>query len=276
MINFVKKTLTYESTNDPYLDVAASMGGYLGFGDILEFNKPFSELMKLGSILYLGHFTAGFESPGIPNARNFSVTTLYDEDYAPSSWNRVGHIKPPWDYYSDGWDATTDLLPILNGQSGNTKPQMIYIADHGAHVWGMVKLCTAPTSYNMYDCIGNLTDTDYFFFFDDSCSLGSFDTADCFAEQITTIEHGAFACIVNSREGMGAVGNNLDSVTTMFTREFFHSVLGEGIFEMGSALQEARESCLWRLGSISWFRYQYYELTLFGDPELRLRVADNL
>ena len=60
----------------------------------------------------------------------------------------------------------------------------------------------------------------------------------------------------------------------MFTREFFHSVLGEGVFELGRALQEARESCLWRLGSISWFRYQYYELTLFGDPELRLRVTD--
>jgi hypothetical protein len=27
------------------------------------------------------------------------------------------------------------------------------------------------------------------------------------------------------------------------------------------------------LGDISWFRYQYYELILFGDPELRLRVT---
>jgi len=274
VINFVRKTLAYESTNDPYLDVAGTMGGYLGFGNIQEFNKPFSELVRLGSNLYLGHFTAGFESPGIPNARSFSVTTLYDEDYAPASWNRVGHVDPPWNYYSDGWDATTELLPILNGESGNTTPQMIYIGDHGAHNWGMVKLCTTPTSLNMYDHIGNLTNTNYFFFWDDSCSVGEFDTANCFGEEITTIEHGAFACIVNSREGLGAAGNNLDSVTTMFTREFFHSVLGDGIFELGPALQEARESCLWRLGSISWFRYQYYELTLFGDPELQLRVTN--
>ena len=274
VFNFVEKTLTYESTTDPYLDVAGSMGGYLGFGDIQEFNKPFSELMRLGSSLYLGHFTAGLESPGIANARGFTVTTLYDEDYAPSSWNRVGHVSPPWDYYSDGWDATTELLPILNGVGGNTTPQIIYIADHGDHNWGMVKLCTTYTSYNMYDWIGNLTNTNYFFFFDDSCSLGSFDSANCFAEEITTRAHGAFACIVNSREGLGAAGNNLDSVTTMFSREFFHSVLGDGVFELGRALQEARESCLWRLDSIGWFRYQYYELTLFGDPELRLRVTD--
>lgn len=275
VINFVEKTLVYESTNDPYLDVVGSMGGYLGFGDIQEFNKPFSELIRLGSNLYLGHFTAGFESPGIPNARNFTVATLYDEDYAPGSWNGQGHVNPPWDYYSDGWDATTELLPILNGESGNTTPQLVYIGDHGASNWGMVKLCTTPTHYNMYDYIGNLTNTNYFFFYDDSCSVGAFDTADCFGEEITTMEHGAFACILNSREGMGAAGNNLDSVTTMFTREFFHSVLGTGIFELGRALQDARDSCLWRLGSISWFRYQYYELTLFGDPELRLRVTNN-
>ena len=135
-----------------------------------------------------------------------------------------------------------------------------------------VKLCTVPTSLPMYDCIENLDNANPFFFFDDSCDVGAFDVDDCFAEEITTMEHGAFACIVNSREGMGAAGNSLDSVTTMFTREFFHSVLGDGVFEMGRALQEARESCLWRLGGIAWFRYQYYELTLFGDPELRLRV----
>ncbi len=274
--NFVEKTLVYESTDDPYLNVAATMGGYLGFGDIQEFNKPFSELMRLGSSLYLGHFTAGLESPSIPNARDFSVTTLYDEDYAPSSWNRVGHVNPPWDYYSDGWDATTELLPILNGEGAFTTPQIIYIADHGDSNWGMVKLCTTPHSYNMYDCIENLTNTDYFLFVDDSCWVGSFDVDDCFAEEITTMEHGAFACLVNSRDGLGASGNNLDSVTTMFIREFFHSPLGEGTFELGRALQEARERCLWRLDSIGWFRYQYYELTLFGDPELRLRVADNL
>lgn len=271
--NFVEKTLAYESSAAPSLDVVATMGGYLGFGDIQEFNKPFSELMRLGSDLYLGHFTAGFESPGVPGARNFTVTTLYDEDYAPPSWNRVGHVSPAWDYYADGWDATSELLPILNGTGGNTTPQIVYIGDHGDHDWGMVKLCTTPTGYSQYDWIGNLTNTDYFFFFDDSCQLGSFDTGNCFAEEITTREHGAFACIVNSRDGLGADDNSLDSVTTMFTREFFHSVLGEGVFELGRALADARESSLWRMGSVAWFRYQYYEWTLFGDPEVGLRVT---
>jgi hypothetical protein len=61
-------------------------------------------------------------------------------------------------------------------------------------------------------------------------------------------------------------------VTANFTREFFHSVLGEGIFEMGRALQDARDSLLWR-SDVGGFRYAYYQETLFGDPELRLRVT---
>jgi hypothetical protein len=271
--NFVEKTFAYETTTAPYLDVVSTMGGYLGFGDIQEFSKPFSELVRLGSDLYLGHFCAGFESPGVPNPRNFTVATLYDEDYAPPGWNRIGHVSPAWDYYSDGWDATVELLPILNGTGIHTTPQIIYTGDHGDHDWGMVKLSTGPHGYSKYDWIGNLTNTDYFFFLDDSCLLGSFDTGNCFAEEITTREHGAFACIVNSREGLGSDGNNLDSVTTTFTREFFHSVLGEGIFQLAPALADARESSLWRLGSIAWFRYQYFEWTLFGDPEVSLRVT---
>jgi hypothetical protein len=71
-----------------------------------------------------------------------------------------------------------------------------------------------------------------------------------------------------------AAGNTLDSPSTQMTREFFHSVLGKGIFELGRAHQEAKESCIWRLGSIAWLRYVYFEVNLFGDPELRLRVTD--
>ena len=133
VVNFVRKTLTYESTDDDYLNVAATMGSYLGFGKIQEFTKPFGELIRLGSDFYLGHFTHGFESPIIPNARDFTVLTLYDEDWYNDNhepdFDRNGSVS--WDSYNDGWSATNDLLPILNEENGNTTPQMIYISDHG-------------------------------------------------------------------------------------------------------------------------------------------------
>jgi hypothetical protein len=253
VIYFVKKTLFYESTSDPYLNHALSSGGHLGFGGIQEYSKPFCELVRLGSDLYLGHFACGFLSPGIANARDLTVATLYDADGI--------------------WDATTDLLPILNGTGGNTTPQLIYCGDHGSPYWGFTKLTTQPTSENNCDSILNLTNTRPFFFYDDSCQVGQFTAEDCFSEEITAgIEYGAFACVTLSQLGWGSDGDDLDSVTAMFTREFFHSILGEGIFELGAALQEARDSLLWRSG-MGGFRYAYFEETLFGDPELRMRVT---
>jgi hypothetical protein len=242
--NFVNKTLVYGSTTDPYLDHAMTGGGYLGFGGIADYNKPFSELIRLGSDLYTGHFTCGFESPGIANARDFNVTTLYD---------------------ADGTWTAAELIAILNGTDGNVTPQLIYIADHGSTTVGMVRLNTTTLS--------SLNNTIPFFFYDDSCYCGSFDYNNCFGEVVTTMQYGAFACILNSRYGWGGTAQNpLDSPTTQMTREFFHSVLGEGIFELGRAHLEAKESCIWRL---SYTRYDIYQSTLFGDPELRLRVTND-
>jgi len=278
VVNFVRKTLTYESTDDDYLNVAATIGGYLGFGRIQEFTKPFGELVRLGSDLYLGHFTHGFESPAIADARNFTVLTLYDEDWYNDThepdFDRNGSVS--WDYYKDGWSAANDLLPILNAENGNTTPHLMYISDHGDTSLGMVKLYTDNTRESNYGHLGNLINTNYFFLYDDSCYVGSFDYSDSFGEEITTMEHGAFAAILNSRYGWGSSGNNLDSPSTQFTREFFESVLGEGILELGRAHQEAKESNLWRLYTSFWgIRYIYYELNLFGDPELRLRVTED-
>jgi len=282
VVNFVRKTLVYQTIDDPYLNEAGTMGSYLGFGGIQEFTGPFAELMRLGSSLYLGHHTYGFEDASIPDARDFNVTTLYDEDWwndnkTPyyDSYTAGPGDGVPWNWNTMGWDATTDLVPYLNGTDGYTTPHLLYISDHGSWNWGMVKLKTTPTTYYNCDHLGNVNNTKPFFFYDDSCYVGKFDHADCFGEVITTMEHGAFAGILNSREGLGADGNTLDSPSTQMTREFFHSVLGKGIFELGCAHQDAKESCIWRLGSIAWLRYAYFEVSLFGDPELRLRVTND-
>jgi hypothetical protein len=248
--NFVNKTLTYETTTDPYLDHALTSGAYLGFAGAQEYSKPFCELVRLGSDLYLGHHTAGFESMNVPNARHFNMATLYDMDY---TWPQ------------------SDMYDILNGTGGNTTPQMIYCGDHGSPTHGMGKL-------SRDNLVANLTNSGRpFFFYDDSCDVGHFDyeltdgtPEKCFSEFITTMEHGAFACITNSRGGWGADQDDLDSVTTHVTREFFHSVLGEGILEMGRAHAEAKASSLWR-GCY----YDAYQSTLFGDPELKFRVTND-
>jgi hypothetical protein len=176
VVNFVRKTLVYETTDDAYLNEAGTMGSWLGFGGIQEFTKPFAELIRLGSNLYLGHHTHGFEDANIPNARDFNVVTLYDEDwwndnetpYYDSSTAGPGD-GVDWDWNSMGWSATNDLLPFLNGENGNTTPHLLYISDHGSPEWGMVKLKTTPTTYYNCDDLSKLHNTNPFFFYDDSC-----------------------------------------------------------------------------------------------------------
>ena len=240
--NFVNKTLVYGSTSDPYLDYALCGGAHL-WGEV--YNKPFAELIRLGSDLFLGHHTYGFEDAIVPNARDFAanMTLLYEED-------------GPWD--------ASDLIPILNGTGGNTTPQMMYIADHGSTYSSMAN------KMGISD-LSSLNNTRPFFYYDDSCYCGAFDENNCFGEVVTTMQYGAFGCILNSRYGWGSSTEyELDSPTTQVTREFFHSIFGEGAFELGRALLEGKERCIWRL----WYtRYDIYQATLFGDPELQLRVT---
>jgi hypothetical protein len=240
--NFVNKTLVYGSIFDPYLDYTLCGGGWL-WDDL--YTKPFAELIRLGSDLFTGHHTYGFEDAIVPNARDFAVnmTTLYEED--------------------QDWDAS-DLIPILNGTDGNVTPQMFYIGDHGSRTVAMVHMNTTNLS--------SLDNTRPFFFYDDSCFCGQIDGEDCFGEVVTTMQYGAFACILNSRYGWGSgTADELDSPTTQVTREFFHSVFGEGTFDLGRAHLDGKERCIWRL----WYtRYDIYQSTLFGDPELRLRVTN--
>jgi hypothetical protein len=110
-----------------------------------------------------------------------------------------------------------------------------------------------------------LTNTDYFFLYSHACNVGAFDTDDCFAEELTTTEHAAFAAVLNSRTGWQGWGNS-----QRFNRHFWDAVLGEGIMELGWANQDSKEECIGAISdSYPAVRYCYYELTVFGDPEQR-------
>jgi len=122
-----------------------------------------------------------------------------------------------------------------------------------------------------YD-LSSLTNTDYFFVYSQACYPGAFNFQNphCFAEAITSMEHGAFAVIMNSHFGLGA-SYSTDGPSQRFDREFWDAVLGEGILEMGRANQDSKEDNYY---DIDWekIRWCYYELNLFGDPETRFAI----
>jgi len=202
----------------------------------------------------------------------------HEPDYNPSSASGV-----QWNWRTDGWSAHDDLLPLLNHTDGQFPPQLIYIADHGDINLGMVRLYTreADNSYpTLFSSLEFLKNKNSFFFYDDSCWVGSLEHPEypeygrCFAEIITTMKHGAFACIANSRYGWGSEANDLNSPNTHLSREFFDAIFGEGIFCLGAAHQDAKEDSLWAIQH-SGIRYVIYNLNLFGDPALNLQIAND-
>jgi hypothetical protein len=151
-----------------------------------------------------------------------------------------------------GWPKQ-NLLSLMNGG--------IHIFNHLGHAnyTYCMKLYTAD--------LASLTNTDYFFVYSQGCMPGGFDTPECFAEVLTSMEQGAFAAIMNARYGWGMY-DSTDGPSHRFARQFWDAVLNEDEdkLEMGRANQDSKEDNLWGITG-ECIRWCYYELNLFGDPE---------
>ncbi|MCK5564437.1 MAG: right-handed parallel beta-helix repeat-containing protein [Planctomycetes bacterium] len=268
--NFVRKTLAYESTDDDYLNNALSSSETLTPGSDPYWCKPYAELIRLGSSEG-GFTTVGFENPTLPYHRNFNVTTLYDADY---------EFDGTFDYNEDGWSSPNELIPLLNGQVGSGTPHMMY---HGAH--GNEQYCMKTylnddnfgiggmgNDPDLYGKLDTLTNTNYFFIYDDSCLSGNFAYTDCWAEVATTMDHGAFAIIMSSEVVASNGGTNWPS--TRIVREFFDELLGDGNFELGVAHFNSKEGSIGSISDVV-VRATYYQFNLFGDPELKMRTLQD-
>ena len=244
--NFIQKTLTYDSTQSEYLSRIAMLGEWLGFGGPAEYAKDSMEQIRLGGD-YDGYFTYGFENHIQANFIDFNTIGCLPEE--PSCC---------WPLYDkDAEWPKEDLICLMNGG--------IHIFNHLGHAGYTydMKLYTSDLT--------SLTNTDYFFAYSQGCMPGGFDTTNCFAEVITSMERGAYAAVMNARYGWGAF-NSTDGPSHRFDRQFWDAPLGEGILELGRANQDSKEDNLWDINGPC-IRWCYYELNLFGDPEQQLRFS---
>ncbi len=245
--NFVMKTLTYDSrSNDEYLPRISMVGEYLGFGGVSEYAKDSMEQIRLGGS-YDGYFTYGFKNHVQPDFFDFNTI-----DCMPSNPSCCWPL-----YEKEYYWPKSDLIDLMN--SG------VHVFNHLGHAnytYDM-KLSTSDLSL--------LTNSDYFFAYSQGCDPGGFDVYNCFAEVITTMEHGAFAVIMNARSGWGRY-NSTDGPSQRFDREFWDAVLGEGMLEVGRANQDSKEDNLWDING-GYIRWCYYELNLFGDPAQQLQFT---
>ena len=235
--NFVRKTLAYDTSSEDYLNTIMMVGEHLRFGGVAEYAKNAMEQIRLGGE-YDEYYTFGFEHHNYPDYRDFNTShTLYDAD---ATWHK------------------SELIEYMN--------QGVHIINHLGH---------ASTQYDMklYNSnLSSLTNTSYFFAYSQGCNPGRFDSNDCFAEEITTHTHGAFAVIMNARYGYGR-RESTDGPSQRFARQFWDAALGEEMLELGRMNQDSKEDNLWDING-SHIRWCYYELTLFGDPVQKLRFSD--
>jgi len=253
--NYIQKTLTYENCEiDESLRNAIMVGEYLGFW-YNEFGAYCKEKIRHGSSDF------GYTTAGIPDIYN--VSTLYDLD---------------WDY--PGWPKS-EILSVINdgvhfinhlGHGNNFKVMKLYEP---------VKPLEDISFVECHDVIENMTNNQYFFGYSQACFSGSFDNKccqdwgggylkyDCIMEYLIGAPHGAFAFIANTRYGLGTMGST-NAPSQNYDREFFDALFGENIKNLGIANQDSKDD---NIGKISYYgmRYCFYELTLFGDPELSLK-----
>lgn len=233
--SFVSKTISYESTSSEYLKRALMVGERLGFGGPAEWGGNLKDEMINGSDAH------GYVTVGIPGDE-YDIDTLYERD---------------------GLWETQDIVNYLNDGT-----HIINHLGHGSETYAM-KLGS--------DDILGLTNTEYCFIYSQTCLAGHFDDRDCIAEYLTVkTSHGAFAVIMNARYGWGRYGST-DGPSQRYDREFYDAIFGESTVlpdmrRIGVANQDSKEDNLYRINDHC-MRWCYYELNLFGDPQVRLKEA---
>jgi len=246
--NFVGKTLAYQSTanTDENLRKVWMVGEYIGFGGVANWGGNSKDEIKEGSSAH-NYTTTGFEDSAY--ASNFAVSTLYDRD---NDW------------------PTSEIVGIINDNA--------HLVNHLGHadVGNVMKM------YNS-DVDGLTNEELYFIGYSQGCYCGAFDNRtsygnytdyDCISEHLTTEPRGAVAFIANSRSGWGTYYST-DGPSQHYDREFWDAVLGEGILNIGIANQNSKEDNASRIGD-SYDRWCYYQINLFGDPELTLKLWEGV
>ncbi len=261
--NFVSKTLTYEKTkdNDPYLRKILLVGEYMDQEDWWGEDRKDQ---------VVGECDYGYYTKGIPDNGLYTIDRLYDSD--PDFWD--GQF--PWDDENDGWKKSDIKYRINDGE------YILNNCGHGDTNTAMkLKSVDTLTLYN----------DKLFFLYSHSCFPGAFDNVflnswnklslwgDCFAEYLNVKTlHGAFAVIMNSRFGISS-GSDLEidialEPSQLYDRQFFDAIYNEGITELGKANSDSKYDNWVYINDTSdpLNRNVCYELNLFGDPQLSLKL----
>ena len=243
LFRMVRKTLTYEAATPGQLRPVTFMGERINMGTQL-YSSPHLEEIRLGSSSY------SLETLGFLNDRYapfFETDTLYDsEGFKWSQADALGKIGKAWQ--------------VIN-HLGHGAPQVCMKIDlSDPHSRSVLQAQTNSLPWILYS---------------EACLCGSFDTPECFAEQIVTAPNAAVAAVMNAREGW-LFTNTVGGQSHRFHRCFWDALFSGRGSTLGELNDLSRQRNLPLLGQIQDFwRWVYLELNVFGDPALTLMPSIN-
>ncbi len=235
---YITKMFQYLNSEDPYLNKVLLAGENLRFGGLGEYGSYSLEEYIDGTDEH------GYSTVGFPSAM-FEIDSLYDRDYALNDWPK------------------TEITTRMNNG--------VHFINHYGH-------CNEFWALKMYyaDIVTMVSNSDLNFIYTQGCRAGHFDGLDCWAEYATVmVPHGSVAVIMNARYGFGAY--DTDGPSQRFNREFVDAIFNpaENMPELGRANQDSKEDNLYRIDEPC-MRWCYYQLHVFGDPTLKLRIDPGL
>jgi len=242
--NFINKQIMYQQSPVVSECNKALFVGELLWSDVYcvwTFGATYKEEIRLGSSAH-GYTTIGFPA-------YFQTSTLYDLTICPASWSALG-----------------DLLPLLN--SGFN---LVNHLGHANVTYGLRFNGSDVTDVNFTN---NGVNHSFWTGYTQGCYDGSFDnrtesgtyTEDCILERFTTIAHGPVCFVGNARYGWGQ-HQSTDGSSQYFDRQFFDAVFGENLTRIGLANDDSKVDNIWSINYQA-NRWCFYELNVFGDPEL--------
>jgi len=198
-----------------------------------------------------GCSTHGYTTVGVPLTWN--IATLYDRTFGAA----------------DSWDAA-DIRPLLS-QGKN----MINHLGHSNTTYNMRLNSNQVTATSITN---NGVNHNFSNIFTQGCYAGAFDNrgttagsygADCITEKFTSITTAAVTMVAHSRYGWGQQGST-DGPSQYYHRQYVDAFFGENIFEVGSALVDAKLDCIPFMTNQPVMYWVAYETNLIGDPALQM------
>ena len=243
--NAIAKICMYEDYPD-----AAACTNALMLGELLwtidgenTWGGDYKDEIRFGSESW------GSSSEGLPPA--FDCETLYQRDLG-FPWNAV-HLSPLL-------EAGVNLVNHV----GHSNPLMVMRMQSV----DVAALANTPPAMP-FVCYSQGC---YAASFDNRDAAGSYYAEDCIGETFVTAQGGAAAFVGNTRLGWDSPGTTC-GVSQFFDRQFFDALFGEGIVEIGAALEDSRiDNLPWI--SYSAVRYVLYGLVLLGDPAMRIWTGE--